>query len=111
MFGCHSVPRMRIVSTYKTPPLYNNTHSRPKQTMRLLGWACMLLALARAACGDVGCSDSDVTALRDTLRRSACRLVPGRGNETEVQAFQDYVLRKHGQPSSKCATAIMSAVL
>ncbi|CAI8045528.1 hypothetical protein GBAR_LOCUS25183, partial [Geodia barretti] len=69
-----------------------------KQTMKL-GWACILLTLAQAGLGDIvtQCSDPDVTALRDTLRQSACKLVPGRGNDTQTQIFRESVYKKHGQ--------------
>ena len=71
-----------------------------KQTMKL-GWACILLTLAQAGLGDIvtQCSDPDVTALRDTLRQSACKLVPGRGNDTQTQIFRESVYKKHGQQS------------
>jgi hypothetical protein len=60
-----------------------------------------LLTLAQAGLGDVvtQCSDTDVTSLRDTLRQSACKLVPGRGNDTQTQAFRESVYKKHGQQS------------
>ena len=75
-----------------------------RTSMRLVA-ACALLLLAAAGpgLGDslTGCSESDVTALRDTLRQSACRLVPGQGNRTETEAFQEYVFTKHGAQTSK----------
>ena len=43
----------------------------------------------------------DVTALTDGLRQSACKLVPGRGNDTQTRTFRESVYEKHGQPSSK----------
>ena len=68
-----------------------------------LGWACILLTLAAAvpARGDAvaECSGTDVTALRDTLRQSACKLVPGRGNDTQTQTFREYVYKKNGETS------------
>ena len=67
---------------------------------------CALLFLLVSAWPGLGnsqsrCRESDVTALRDTLRQSACRLVPGRGNMTEAEAFREYVFTKHGAQSSK----------
>ena len=71
--------------------------------MGLVRASCVLLALVAAVLGeDISqCDGADVTALRDTLRQSACRLAPGRGNASDVQAFRDYVFTKHGAPSSK----------
>ena len=73
--------------------------------MRVAAAFALLLVLVAVGAG-LGdslsrCSESDVTALRDTLRQSACRLVPGQGNMTETEAFQEYVFTKHGERSSK----------
>ena len=74
-----------------------------------LSEACILLlallnvrnvatAAAAAASNNV---QFDVTALKDELRQSACKLVPGRGNDTQTQTFRESVYEKHGQSSSK----------
>jgi hypothetical protein len=61
--------------------------------------ACLLLALAAATLADAvsKCSETDASALRDTLRQSACRLSR---NATERGAFVDSVLTKHGASTS-----------
>ena len=65
--------------------------------------ACALLLLLVSAGPGLGnspsrCRESDVTALRDTLRQSTCRVAR---NVTEAEAFQEYVFTKHGPPSCK----------
>ena len=69
-----------------------------------LSEACILL-LALLNVGNVvaaaSCNVSDVTALKDGLRQSACKLVPGRGNDTQTRTFRESVYQKHGQSSSK----------
>lgn len=104
--------RRMILVNYKIPWLHDlRTRElaapNEKQTMKL-GWACILLTLAAVVQGDTGCSGTDVTALRDTLRQSACKLVPGRGNDTQTREFRENVYKKHGQSSSKSWRAAVS---
>lgn len=63
----------------------------------------MLLAVAAVETeedvGGTACAENDATALRDTLRRSACRLGNGRGNATARAAFRESVFARFGEPS------------
>ena len=75
-------------------------HNSPAEAMNLVEACILLLALLNVSAAE-SCDVSDVTALKDELRQSACRLVPGRGNDTQTRIFRESVYEKHGQPSSK----------
>ena len=67
--------------------------------MKLVGQACLLLAVLLTARSDdsiPSCSHTDDTGLLDTIRQSACRL---KGNRTEGYAFKASIRRKHGVTS------------
>ena len=61
---------------------------------------CLLLALVAATRVDAvtSCSQTDVTALRDAMRQSACRL---EANRTAGEMFRAAVRAKHGLPDCK----------
>ena len=67
--------------------------------MKLVGQACLLLAVLFTARGDgsiSSCSQTDDTRLLNKIRQSACRL---KGNRTEGDAFKASIRRKHGVTS------------
>ena len=64
--------------------------------MKVVGQACLLLAVLFTARGISSCSQTDDTGLLDTIRQSACRL---RGNRTEGDDFKARIRRKHGVTS------------
>ena len=72
-------------------------HNSPAEAMNLVKAFILLLALLNVAAA-VSCDVADVTALKDELRLSACRL---RGNDAQTQTFRESVYEKHGQTGGK----------